>query len=101
LTEALGALAENAGRHADDHVVLTARREGSLVMISVTDDGPGIASDLREALMTRGERLDGPGTGLGLAIAAEIAEASGGSLSLHSPPRGLEARLTLPSAAEM
>ena len=101
LTEALGALAENAGRHASRRVIITGCRDGSMVVVSVVDDGPGIDPDLKHELMTRGERLDGAGTGLGLAIAAEIAEALGGSLDLHSPPRGLEARLTLPSAADV
>lgn len=100
LTEALGALAENAGRHAGSRVVISGRREGAMVVISVNDDGPGIDPDLRQVLMARGEGLDRLGTGLGLAIAAEIAEAFGGRLSLHAPPRGLEAQLELPAASD-
>ena len=99
LIEALGALAENAGRHATKCVVIAGRRNGRMIEVSVIDDGPGIVPDRRNALISRGEQLDGAeaGTGLGLAIAAEIAEAFGGQLSLHSPRCGLEARLALPS----
>ncbi len=50
--------------------------------------------------MASGWTAPDPGTGLGLAIAAEIAEAFGGRLSLHSPRQGLEARLTLPAVTD-
>jgi signal transduction histidine kinase len=100
LTEALGALAENAARHARARVTLTARRQGALAALSVRDDGPGAPPDALERMRARGERLDArfPGQGLGLAIAAEIAEAAGGSLDLANADPGLEATLLLPAA---
>jgi signal transduction histidine kinase len=100
LTEALGALAENAARHAHARVTLTARRQGALAALSVRDDGPGAPPDALERMRARGERLDArfPGQGLGLAIAAEIAEAAGGSLDLANADPGLEATLLLPAA---
>jgi len=98
LAEALGALAENAVRHAASAVTLTARARENWLHLIVDDDGPGIPEALRTALTRRGARLDEsvPGTGLGLAIAAEIAEAAGGSLELETRNPGLAARLTLP-----
>ncbi len=102
LTEALGALVENAAHHARSVVRITGRRADDQVILSVTDDGPGIARDRITALMARGARADssGSGSGLGLAIADEIALASGGQLTLHDAGQGLEARLTLPAARQ-
>lgn len=97
--EALGALIENAARHARGRVRITARERATTVAIHVADDGPGIPSDRIAALMQRGARADTRGSGLGLAIAADIAEALGGALELGAADiGGLEARLTLPAA---
>lgn len=99
LTEALGALVENAAHHARGRVQISGRRAGDRVILSVIDDGPGIPADRIAALMERGARADttGSGSGLGLAIAAEIAAGSGGQLTLHNADPGLEARLSLPA----
>ena len=70
-------------------------------MITVDDDGPGIAASMREAVLQRGVRADeaAPGSGLGLAIVRDLAELYGGSISLESAPiGGLRARLQLPPA---
>lgn len=98
LAEALGALAENATRHAHSAVTLAARAEAGSIRLAVLDDGPGIPEARRAALLARGARLDesGPGSGLGLAIAAEIATAAAGTLSLESLNPGLKAELLLP-----
>ncbi|MBP7241398.1 HAMP domain-containing sensor histidine kinase [Amaricoccus sp.] len=100
LIEALGALAENAARHAATRVTLMAGRRGALAAIGVRDDGPGAAPEALERMRARGVRLDArfPGQGLGLAIAGEIAEAAGGSLELADAAPGLEATLLLPAA---
>ena len=96
LSEALGALAENAARHARTRVTLSARAQGGRVLLSVTDDGPGIPPDRRAALTARHGRADESGTGLGLAIAAEITEAAGGTLTLADAAPGLTVTLALP-----
>jgi signal transduction histidine kinase len=98
LAEALGALVENAARHARDRVDLVVAHADGAVSVAVRDDGPGIAPDLLKKVTARGMRLDETGTGLGLAIAADIAEAAGGRLTLANRPQGLEARLVLPAA---
>ena len=71
LTEALGALLENAARHAASRVRVATARAGASVTITVADDGPGIPAPELARLTSRGARLDlgGPGAGLGLAIA--------------------------------
>lgn len=100
LSEALGALAENAARHAAGRVEVGAVVMGAQARMTVRDDGPGLPEDRRAAMMARGVRADetGPGTGLGLAIAAEIAEAAGGVLELEEAGPGLSATLVLPLA---
>ena len=100
LSEALGALAENAARHAAGRVEVGAVVMGAQARVTVRDDGPGLPADRRAAMMARGVRADetGPGTGLGLAIAAEIAEAAGGVLELEEAGPGLSATLVLPLA---
>ena len=101
LTEALGALAENAARHARSEVVVTAGRRDGLAAITIRDDGEGAPPEALERMRARGERLDAgfPGQGLGLAIAADIAEAAGGALDLADGGPGLVATLLLPQAA--
>ncbi|MEX5728349.1 signal transduction histidine kinase [Rhodovulum iodosum] len=98
VADALGALIENAARHAQARVLIAGRRLGPLIEITVRDDGPGIPPERVEAMMARGARADTQGTGLGLAIASDIAEALGGALELRPATPGLEARLTLPAA---
>ncbi len=77
--------AERYGTRCEVSVVLT---EKSL-RIRIEDDGPGIATDQRDAALRPFVRLDparnqdkGSGVGLGLAIAADIARAHGGVLRL-------------------
>ena len=98
LTEALGALVENAARHADSEVRILAAGADGTVRLTVRDDGAGIPPDRIEALTQRGARADERRTGLGLAIAREIAEAAGGSLRLANAAPGLAADLRLPAA---
>ncbi|MGC9418976.1 MAG: sensor histidine kinase [Rhodovulum sp.] len=99
LAEALGALIENAARHATARVTITARRQGDRIAIAISDDGPGIPPDRIQAMMARGARADTAGSGLGLAIARDIAEALDGGLTLTNGAPGLTATLTLPAAA--
>lgn len=101
LSEALGALIENAARHAHARVEIAGRRRDGQIEIAVRDDGPGIPPGRIEALMARGARADTRGSGLGLAIARDIAEALDGRLTLSALAPGLEARLTLPAAGPM
>ena len=100
LTEALGALTENAVRHARRKVVLRSAASAQGVAITVEDDGPGVPEAQLAGLVQRGVRLDesGDGQGMGLAIVADIAEAAGGSLRLHNLNPGLRAVLTLDAA---
>lgn len=101
LTEALGALIENAARHAQSAVTITAQSADERVTLTIRDDGPGIPPERLMEATARGARLDEtrPGDGLGLSIATEIAANAGGALTLRNADPGLEASLTLPAAA--
>ena len=103
LDELLGNLVENAAKYGGGRVFVTVEPKGEMVDIEVEDDGPGIPSERRGELFTRGARLDTtgkPGTGLGLAIVRDVAEIYGGSVSLEESEDlgGLLARLRLPAA---
>ncbi|OAN70676.1 hypothetical protein A8B78_04280 [Jannaschia sp. EhC01] len=99
LAEALGALAENAARHAKSRVTFLAQTRDDHLHLSVTDDGPGMPAATRDALIRRHAREDLSGTGLGLSIASEIARAAGGSLMLIDANPGLTATLILKRAS--
>ena len=101
LTEALGALVENATRYARERITIRCHAVGEqALLIEVQDDGPGVPEPALSDLLTRGARLDTQSghTGLGLAICREIAEAAGGELRLENATPGLLARLRLPRA---
>lgn len=97
-------LGDNAARHARGVVeVGLSRRDGSAVL-TVDDDGPGIAPDDRERAFEWFVRLDegrargAGGTGLGLAIVREIVRAHGGEVILAASALGaLRAEVRLPS----
>jgi two-component system NtrC family sensor kinase len=84
-------------------VKVDVRQEGSWVIASVTDDGPGIGPAILERIFEpffTTKRLTG-GTGLGLSVSLGIAEAHGGSLTASSEPgRGSTFTLRLPVSAE-
>ena len=76
--------------------------EGNRATLSVTDDGPGIPDDDRQAVFERFYRLGGTvasGSGLGLAIARELAELMDGRVELESRPGLTRFTLVLPSEA--
>jgi signal transduction histidine kinase len=101
LDEMLGNLLDNACKWAKSRVVVeSSEEEGGFVVITVDDDGPGIAAPMRDQVLQRGVRADeaAPGSGFGLAIVRDLAELYGGSISLETAPMGgLRARLRLPS----
>jgi two-component system sensor histidine kinase TctE len=103
LREALANLVDNAVRYAGPRAAITVRlaREGDAAVISVEDNGPGLAPGMQERAFERFVRgaPNGEGCGLGLAIVREIAERHGGSaVLLPAPPQGCVSRLTLPAA---
>jgi signal transduction histidine kinase len=98
LDEMLGNLLDNACKWARSRVTLATAEDGPDMVITIDDDGPGIAAPLREAVLQRGVRADqaAPGSGLGLAIVRDLVELYGGSIALEEATGGgLRARLRL------
>ncbi|MBP2706673.1 HAMP domain-containing histidine kinase [Microbispora sp. RL4-1S] len=96
-------LLSNARRHADAAVTVGVGRDGDQAVVTVTDDGPGIAPADRERVFERftrladGRRRDHGGTGLGLAICRDIVRAHDGSLRIEDSPRGARFVLRIPA----
>ncbi len=100
--ELLGNLLDNAARHAERRVWVTAQPQADArwLQLIVADDGSGIPADERDRVTQPGVRLDerGEGHGFGLAIVRELAELHGGRLMLaERDGGGLEAHVTLPA----
>jgi len=94
-------LLDNAALHgrASGRVRVRVREAEDRLVLSVDDDGPGIPTDEREAVLEpfrRGQDPRSPGTGLGLAIVAQQAALHGGTLDLgDSDLGGLSALIAL------
>ncbi len=83
LEQALANMIENALRHGEGEITLSAQRRADVIEIHVTDQGQGFAPQFIESAFerfTRGDPARGRGgSGLGLAIVEAVAEAHGGS----------------------
>lgn len=85
----LGNLIDNAIRYIQrgGRIDVAARSQGNQAVLTVTDNGPGIAADLRERAFDRfwrGEGVREIGSGLGLAIVKNVVEHHGATVSLES-----------------
>jgi signal transduction histidine kinase len=98
---ALQALESRAARDPGrDQIRITGRREGAVVVIEVSDTGPGFSEKARAHLFEAFQGSTRPGgTGLGLAIAAELVRAHGGEIRLVEGTIGATLRLTIPDRA--
>lgn len=102
-------LLDNAIKYAHGpggSVTLDCAVEGPCVVLTVTDDGPGLDPDELAQATTRfwrSTRRTGTttGTGLGLAIAEQLLTGRGGRLELGPAlPRGLRARAVVPRPSD-
>lgn len=84
LQNALEAVEDKAG----GQVTISVREAGDRVVLSVADNGPGIAPDILEALFTPFNTSKDGGLGLGLVISREIAADYGGRIEVESNPSG-------------
>jgi signal transduction histidine kinase len=102
----LAALIDNVAKHhhaATSTVKISTRREGGMIRLTVSDDGPGIPekhyAKALGALTTLRPRDEVEGTGMGLANVNRIAEHYGGYMTL-SPAQdsetGLQVDVVLP-----
>lgn len=98
-------LVENAVKYSAPETIirLTAERRDGVLVLSVSDTGPGVPAGEDERIFTpfyrpRGERPDAGSAGLGLAIARRVAEAQDGTVTYARKPDGSRFTLTLPAA---
>ncbi len=82
--------------------------EGGSLLLTVSDEGPGVPEDLRELIFDRfvqteeGRRARGRGIGLGLTICREVVRAHGGTIWVEpSTSGGATFKVLLPSALLM
>lgn len=81
VAQVLAALIENSLMHGRGTVALRTRVTGNQVVVEVTDEGPGVPSDLGARIFER--TISGRNsTGIGLAVARDLAEADGGRLEM-------------------
>ena len=94
--ELAGNLLDNACKWCASRVRISivpsvgARAIASGMVLTVSDDGPGIPPEAADALLQRGMRLDEatPGHGIGLAVVKDIAHSYGGRLSIQTSDLG-------------
>jgi len=107
LLRAISNLLRNALRYAgeDGPIVVTARSEGSQVLLTVADCGPGLPEQSLEEVFAPFYRpeaarsRDTGGAGLGLAIVKSCVEACRGTvLCRNRKPSGLEVTISLTRA---
>jgi signal transduction histidine kinase len=103
LRRVLRNLGDNATRHARTRVAFALAERGESVVLTVDDDGSGIAASERGRVFERFVRLDDArtrdhgGSGLGLAIVAELVRAHGGTVVAEAGDLGgARFRVTLP-----
>jgi two-component system sensor histidine kinase KdpD len=99
----LGNLVSNAVKHTPPGTTISilVEERDSGVLISVDDEGPGVAREDREAIFelfnrgSGGERV--PGTGIGLSLVAQFTALHGGSVWVEeNESRGASFRIFLP-----
>ncbi|MDB5623947.1 MAG: histidine kinase [Devosia sp.] len=102
LKNAREALEAAGGNMQALQVSVSVEERADLLVIAVSDNGPGLPPRARDNLFVAFEgSARAGGTGLGLPIAREIAEAHGGRLVLAETGQGTRFELILPAALRL
>lgn len=96
LREAIANLVDNAIKYGPpgSTIEIRVRATGDQALLTIADEGPGIAAEHRGRVFDRFFRLDegrsrdSGGTGLGLAIARWAVEVNGGQIAVEENPTG-------------
>ncbi len=95
LAQSISNLLENAHKYAGAkaHMKLSLRHDQAMVLLSVSDNGPGIPKDRQQDVLQRYVRLDTArsthGNGLGLSLVSAIAKLHQAHLALEDNEPGL------------
>lgn len=100
VSRAIRNLIENAAKFSPDTTPIHVEVDGGRIIVS--DHGPGIPADQRDAVFERFHRVEAtrtmPGSGLGLSIVKQVAVAHGGSASAgEAEGGGAAVTLSLPT----
>jgi signal transduction histidine kinase len=88
---------EALGDTPGGRVTLSARESTGGIEISVTDNGPGVPAELKDAIWSPEVTTRRRGSGLGLAMVRQTVQAHGGEVDLRTPDGGgAEFRLFFP-----
>jgi signal transduction histidine kinase len=96
-------LLSNAAKHGTHAVRVDVHENGRGAVVSVRDDGPGIAGEHQDRVFDRFFRVggrDAEGFGLGLTIVRDVAAALGGSVNATSSSSGTTVEVVLPPPEE-
>ena len=91
ISDVVGNLLTNVVEHTEEatHIEVTLEDRGHEVCLRISDDGPGIRSDRREAIFERGEQRSGStGTGFGLFFVSSMVDSYGGEVSVTDSETG-------------
>jgi signal transduction histidine kinase len=103
LAQALVNLLENALKYvpAGGTVTVGAQQTDAEILLSVSDNGPGIPEDERERILQPFVRLERDrqqvGSGLGLSLVAAVMRLHGGRIELSDNAPGLKVTLRFPA----
>jgi len=109
ITQVLSNLLNNAAKYMRDggRIDLSVTSDAGMVLITVRDEGVGIAPDMLERVFDRFVQVGAPGTtgtdglGIGLSVVKTLVELHGGTVVARSEGvgRGSEFAVSLPAAA--
>lgn len=90
LMEIFGNLLDNACKACRQKIRISASQQQGALIISIEDDGEGIAEQQRQNVLERGGRADTqhPGQGIGLAVTQDILNSYQARLSIHDSQLG-------------
>jgi signal transduction histidine kinase len=77
---------KKSGNHYQPKIIVSTKRSGDHVVISVSDNGNGIPTAIRDKIFQPffTTKPTGQGTGLGLSLSYDIVKASGGDLTVET-----------------
>jgi signal transduction histidine kinase len=102
IPNALIAILENALSVSKSHDIVTMHVsvDGNKLVISIKDQGPGVASTIIDSLFEPFSTTSANGTGLGLSIAKNTVDAHRGTIAVQNSNPGATFNITLPISSQ-